>query len=81
MAEVNNNNAAPPSGTPAPQGNGCGKFLGTLILLTALAAVLYIFIIKPELDKRGIEVDNDLKSLKQKSSEVWDEIKSKRTIA
>ena len=81
MPEANNNNAPLPAGSPAPQGNGCGKFLGTLILLAALAAVLYIFIIKPELEKRGIEVEEAFKSVKEKTSELVDDIKSQSSKA
>ena len=52
---------------------GCGAWLGVLVLLGAIGAVLYFLVIKPDLEKRGITVEEKISELKVNAADTLKE--------
>ena len=52
---------------------GCGAWLGVLVLLGAIGAVLYFLVLKPEAEKRGISVDEKISEFKDNAAETFKE--------
>ena len=70
MAEENNNQQ-----TPAPEKSGCMTWLGVLLLIAAVAAVLLYFIAKPALEEKGVDVQGELQDVKSKTVETVSTVK------
>lgn len=54
-------------------GGGCGQMIGCLILIAAVLAVVIYFIVRPEMEERGITLD----SLKNQTLDLKDQIAEK----
>lgn len=64
---------------PVPQKEhfGCGAWLGLLLLLGAVGAVLFFLVIKPDMEKKGVDVDTKLSEYKEKAAVIADDLKEK----
>ncbi len=62
---------------PVKEGLGCGGWLGLLLLLGAIGAVLYYLVIKPDMEKKGVDMDTKISELKDKAAVVADDLKDK----
>ena len=62
---------------PEKEGLGCGGWLGLLLLLGAIGAVLFYLVIKPDMEKKGVDVDTKISELKDKASVVAGDLKDK----
>ena len=76
--DVNSNNNSPQNGdpwenfqpVPPKEHFGCGAWLGVLVLLGAIGAVLYFLVIKPAAEKSGISVDEKISEIKSNAAEA-----------
>ena len=85
MSENNNSTANNPNDpkwenfqpVPPKEHFGCGAWLGLLLLLGAIGAVLYYLVIKPDMEKKGVDMDTKISELKDKASVVAGDLKDK----
>lgn len=76
--DVNSNNNSPQNGdqwenfqpVPPKEHFGCGAWLGVLVLLGAIGAVLYFLVIKPAAEKSGISVNEKISEIKGNAAET-----------
>ena len=61
----------------APEKSGCMTYLGLLLLLAAVVAVILAFVVKPTLEERGVDVQEKLDTVKVKSQELMNSAKDK----
>ena len=60
---------------PPKEHFGCGAWLGLLLLLGAVGAVLFFLVIKPDLEKKGVDVDTKISEFKDKAAVIADDLK------
>ena len=66
--------------TPEPQSPekcGCSTWLGGLLLVAAVLVVVFIFIVKPALEERGVDVQEQLSEVKVQSQELVNSAKNR----
>lgn len=75
MSDCNNlpqqENSAP------PEKSGCMTYLGVILLITAVAAVLLCFIVKPALEEKGVDVQSELEDIKSRAGDTVNSVKSR----
>ena len=76
MSEENNNQQVP-ANVPAPEKSGCMTWVGILLLIAAVAAVLWFFIAKPALEEKGVDVQQEFENVKNKTGEAVSSVKNK----
>ena len=53
---------------------GCGYLIGSVLLIIAVLAVVYFLLIKPELQRRNVELPFDWGKVQQQAAEVKEKI-------
>ena len=49
---------------------GCGAVIGIILLISAVLMVLWLLIVKPELESRGVAVDDKMQRIRSQAGEL-----------
>ena len=67
-------NEQTPTELPQKERLGCSGFIGILILVLAIAAVLFFLVVKPKLEERGVNVNEHVQQVQEKAREFSGEL-------
>lgn len=76
MSEEHSEERTPEAAAPQPKtGLGCGGWFGIVILIVAVSAVIFYFVIRPALQEKGVDVDSKLDDLRTTGERAWKRVR------
>ena len=76
-----NNQTSVANGVKASEKMGCGAIIGVILLITAVLLVVFLLVVKPHLEEKGVDVDSFFTQTKEQISGAVGQIKDSASEA